>query len=180
MINNELHDEIRWQGKHLTIDTAYLGEEYNRPYETMALLPRGKEVETIRSVTLDEAKRAHRLMLERYKASAEELTGKYAKLRADLEAAIAETADLEQTEDGGTCNFDSPALFLPRWNGEKVKQAAKEAGCGAFKWSFCGSGRWVFSIPTSGQANRRSRRADAVCKALKEKGYNATMYLQMD
>ena len=30
-------------------------------------------------------------------------------------------------EDGGTCNFDSPSLLLPRWQEKKIKQAAKEA-----------------------------------------------------
>ena len=39
---------------------------------------------------------------------------------------------------------------------------------------------WVFSPRSSGQANRRSRRAEAISEALKAKGYNAGMYYAMD
>lgn len=109
------------------------------------------------------------------------LTGKYAKLRDDLLAAYAETEHLENTEDGGTCNFDAPTLDLPRWNAEKIKQAAKEAGGSAFKWTWggCTMG-WVFSPRSSGQGNRRTRRAEAISAALKRRGYNAGMYCAMD
>lgn len=182
MINNQLHDEIKYLGKPLTIDTADLGKLYNARYETMALRSGGVEVECVRSYTLEEAKRVHRLMLERYAAHAEApLTGKYAKLRDDLIAAYSETEYLEQTEDGGTCNFDAPVLHLDRWSADKIKQAAKEAGGGAFKWMIGGSTiGWVFSTRSSGQANRRSRRAEAIAKAMESKGYSVGMYYAMD
>ncbi len=190
MLNdNTLHDEIAYQGKPLTVDTCFLGYGKN-PYETMALRPGGREVESIRSATLEQAQEAHAAMLAKYTAPpAEEttpkapapLTGKYAKLRDDLLAAYAETEHIEQTEDGGTCNFDAPTLDLPRWDAEKIKQAAKEAGGSAFKWTWGGRVMcWVFSPRSSGQANRRSRRAEAISEALKAKGYNAGMYYAMD
>lgn len=185
MIDNTMHDEIKYQGKPLTVDTSYL-PGYGRAYETMALRPGGREVECVRSATLEEAQRVHRLMLAKYTAEPGEpeqpapLTGKYAKLRDDLRTALAATEPLEQTEDGGTCNFDSPALFLPRWNGKLIEQAAKEAGCGAWKWTLWGSSRWVISFRSTGQANRRSRRAEALVKELTRMGYDCTEYCQAD
>ena len=182
MINNELHDEIKYLGKRLIIDTADLGEYYNNRYETMAMYPGGKEVETIRSATLEEAERVHGLMLLKYLEQKDApLTGKYAQLRDDLIAAYNETEHLEDTEDGGTCNFDSPVLHLDRWSKEKVKQAAREAGGSAWQWTW-GSRvmGWVVSPRSSGQANRRTRRAEAIAKAMEAKGYSVGMYYQMD
>lgn len=109
------------------------------------------------------------------------LTGKYAKLRDDLKAALEQTAHIEQDEDdGGTCNFDSPSLRLPRWNGKLIEQAAKEAGSSAFKWDLYGNIRWVFNPCSSGQGNRRSRRAEAITKVLRAMGYDAIDYCQAD
>ena len=182
MINNTMHDEIKYKGKPLLIDTAYLGKYLNYPYETMVLRQGGVEVECIRSATLEDAQRVHRLMLARYKEQEEApLTGKYLKLKLDLMEAYNETEYLEQTEDGGTCNFDAPVLHLERWNAKKIKQAAKEAGGDAWQWKW---GRtvmgWVFSPRSSGQGNRRSRRSEAISDFLKAKGYDAGMYYQMD
>lgn len=181
MINNTMHTEIKYKGKKLVIDTCDLGASYNLRYETMALLPGGEEVECVRSATLVEADRAYRLMVKKYKEQATELTGKYLKLKQDLLDAYAETEYLEQTEDGGTCNFDAPVLHLDRWNAEMIKRAAEEAGGNAWQWK---AGRyvmgWVFSPRSSGQANRRSRRAEAISKAMEAKGYSVGMYYQMD
>lgn len=105
------------------------------------------------------------------------LAGKYAKLRDDLRAAFAETEELEQTEDGGTCNFDAPVVYLPRWRGKDVEQAAKEAGGGAWKWR---GGGYCISFRGSGQGNRRTRRAEAIREALAARGYETAMYYAMD
>ena len=109
------------------------------------------------------------------------LPAKYAKLRDDIRAALDATEWAEQTEDGGTCNFDSPVLYLDRWNGKLVEQAAKEAGSSAFKWRW---GRttlgWVISPRSSGQGNRRTRRAEAIRDEMKKRGYDVGMYYQMD
>lgn len=182
MIDNRLHDEITYHGKPLIVDTADLGPSYNNRYETMALCHGGRDLETVRTAALEDAERAHALMLRKYSGEpGAPLTGKYAKLRDDLLAAYIATESIEQTEDGGTCNFDSPTLHLPRWNAEKIKQAAKEAGGSAFKWTVGGSLLgWVFSPRSSGQANRRSRRAEAISAYLKNLGYDAGMYCAMD
>ena len=181
MINGTMHTELKWKGKNIVVDTCDLGEHYNARYETMALDKKGNEIECIRSVSLRDADRVHRLMVEKYKEQKEELTGKYAKLRDDLIAAYNETEYLEDTEDGGTCNFDAPVLHLDRWVASKVKQAAEEAGGGAWQWR---SGKyvmgWVFSTRSSGQGNRRTRRAEAIAKAMEAKGYSVSVYYQMD
>jgi len=184
MLNDgTLHDEIMYKRTKLVIDTADLGEAYGRRYETMALFPNKfrDELECVRSETEEEARRVHSIMLDKHKRQAAELTGKYAKLRDDLLAAYAETVGEEETEDGGTCNFDSPVLHLPKWNADKVKQAVEEAGGHAFKWTERGRlFGWVISPNSSGQGNRRSRRAEAISEALKKRGYDTGMYYQMD
>ncbi len=47
-----------------------------------------------------------------------ELTGRYAKLRDDLIDAVAAgiAAEEKNPDDGGSMNFDSAAIRLPRWN----------------------------------------------------------------
>ena len=99
-------------------------------------------------------------------------------LRKALEAGAA--AEQENPEDGGTCNFDSAALYLPRWNACKVEQAAKEAGTACSTWHLFGTKHFVFCPRTAAQANARSRNAEAMTQALKAMGYDAIDYCQMD
>ncbi len=107
----------------------------------------------------------------------EPLTGKYAKLRKDIIDALLTTHDLEYTEDGGTCNFDSPVLILSRWNADKLQRAAEEAGARMWRWH---NSSWVLSFGSTGQANRRTRRAEAIERELRNRGYETGMYYQMD
>ena len=110
------------------------------------------------------------------------LIGKYAKLAEDLRVALAagQAAEAENPEDGGTCNFDSPALFLPHWNYGMIEQASREAGCRCYEWKLFGSKMIVFTPDSGAQANARSRNAEAMCEELKSRGYDAKMYYQMD
>lgn len=110
------------------------------------------------------------------------LTGKYAKLRDDLILALTVGSAVEEAnpEDGGTCNFDSLEIHLPRWKGDLIKQAAKEAGTRAFSTTVYGSKIWLFNPKTKGQANARSRNAEAMAKIMQERGYDASVWYQMD
>lgn len=112
------------------------------------------------------------------------LAGKYAKLRDDLRAAleIGRAAQAANPEDGGTCNFDAPALYLPRWKAELVEQAAQEAEGRCWKWkrSWAGGSCWIFPPDSGAQANARTRNAEAMFKALQARGYDAIMYYQAD
>ena len=94
--------------------------------------------------------------------------------------AVTAAAMLDETEDGGTCNFDSvilkikiPAQFAPQTWVELEKILVSDYGR---MWRGC----YVVDIPLSGQANRRTRMAEAACKELNNAGYNAFLYYQRD
>lgn len=108
-----------------------------------------------------------------------DLTGRYAKLRDDLKTALGIGRAAQIGEDGGTCNFDATAIYLPRWKADLVKQAAKEAGTDCFEWEF-GRRKFVFLPDSNAQANDRSRNAEAITKYMQERGYVAFDYCQMD
>ena len=157
-------------------------------YEIMAMTPAGREIRTETTTEQAEAARIYEQMFAALVKGPEEenelpapLIGKYAKLRADLEAAreVGEKA-AALSDDGGTCNFDAVSLFLPRWHVEKVKQAAQKAGCGCFIWNFYGVRRFVFTVTHVGQANKRTACAEAMEKELAAKGYTTTLYCQAD
>lgn len=82
------------------------------------------------------------------------------------------------TEDGGTCNFDSPAI--------RVKATARQMAMLDFsvtKWGRRlpdGSTWYVINMPLSGQGNRRSRMAEAAADSLRAQGYEACVCYQMD
>ena len=85
-------------------------------------------------------------------------------------------------DDGGTCNFDSPAIPW-RDPGFRRKadfvEAVKAAGLLCYEWSTF-KGYYVITGFTWGYGNRRTAMAEAACESLKADGYPATMYYQMD
>lgn len=99
-----------------------------------------------------------------------------------LEAAICKAEQYAQkyanTEDGGTCNFDAPAV--------KLKATERQLACmdwQVMKWGKrCEDGRtwFVLWLNLDGQGNRRTRMAEAVAESLKASGYDVTIYQQMD
>ena len=184
MIDNKYHYEgtIYVNGKRIpnaTIDACKWGSKY----ENMVF--RGGEEYAVSTVdTVEEAEQQYSDLVEQYtvrnkptKPIEKPLTGKYAKLRDDLIIAVEAGKKADYGEDGGTCNFDSPSLLLPRWQEKKIKQAAKEAGIGCFKWY---GARYVFSTPTRAQGNRNCRVSEAMCKALTELNYDCVEYCQAD
>lgn len=127
MIDNKYHFEGRDKnGRKIIIDISR--ECGGACYEVVALYTNGNEIASGIYYNLDAAERAYNNMITLYALRDGEnppLKGKYAKLRDDYAAALA--AGLEAAEnkhDGGTCNFDSPALHLPRWNESLIEQAA--------------------------------------------------------
>jgi hypothetical protein len=94
--------------------------------------------------------------------------------------AAALAADPGQEADGGTCNFDTPAVCLPGTREKFVEECATAAGIStsAFKW-FRSRYFFVF-VPLYGQANRRSNMAEAANRRLKELGFDALLYCQAD
>lgn len=108
------------------------------------------------------------------------LSGKYAALRDSLRAArAAGLAAAARVPDGGTCNLDSPTISLPRWRSALVEEAARQAGCGCYRWSTSGS-VYVFPLHTPGQANKRETAAETATAYLQSQGYDALAYSQID
>lgn len=108
------------------------------------------------------------------------LKGKYAKLAQDLREALEYGKTMAGDDDGGTSNFDSPTIELTRWNKDLVEQAAREAGLSCSGWVFSGVKRYIFSVPGVGQGYTRTNAAEAMSLFLRERGYDAGMYYQMD
>ena len=85
------------------------------------------------------------------------------------------------TDDGGSCNFDSPTLHLPGARKATIEAIAESAGLRASK---IGGGLWRGSyfvhINTSGQGMRRTRMAEAATASLKADGYAASTYYALD
>lgn len=192
-ITDKLHTDtshLRYEGTiyidgrsipNAIIDTCQLSEN---KYETM-ILKHGKDYRTIYSTNLKHAEEAFNYFVKAYTTPPEKpvippLSSKYKKLSDDLKKAMEYAKHFDEGEDGGTCNFDSPAIRLPHWIESKVKQAAEEAGSSAFKWDLYGNPRYVFAPPTKAQGNRRCRVTEAMCQALSNMGYDVLEYSQMD
>lgn len=166
----------------IVIDAAALSPG---KFEIMAMRPDGREIECQTAYTLAEAEAVYAAMLAHHTQPApppRPLSGKYAALRDALREAlrVGRAAEDADPEDGGTCNFDSAALHLPRWNAALVRRAAQEAGTSCHSWQLGSSRLWVFVPNSSAQANARSRNAEAMTRALAAMGYDAVDYSQMD
>ena len=91
------------------------------------------------------------------------------------------------SDDGGTCNFDSPVLYMPKGTRERtMDKIGLRAGVSFMKWEsrpFAGADRtaWlIFGDFMSGQGNRRSRSAEAFAASLKADGFESDTYYQID
>ena len=109
-----------------------------------------------------------------------ELTGRYRELSEDLKAALAYGLERAGTDDGGTSNFDAPTLHLPGWDRKMVEQAAKQAGTFCSIWEAVSESCYIFAVPGVGQGYTRTNAAEAMRDYLRDKGYDAGMYDQMD
>lgn len=116
------------------------------------------------------------------KKASNKLTGKYAKLRDDLLAAVKAgcAAEARSPEDGGTYNLDAVSIYLPRWRSALIEQAAKEAGTYCTTSEMLGKTRYVFLPVTRSRGNARSRNAEAMEAVLRKMGYEAINYCAMD
>jgi len=106
----------------------------------------------------------------------------YAELtQALLNAREAAKAYID-TEDGGTCNFDSPAIDYKAMHMQKSKvaDAIQSAGLRCFEWNCYKYKYLVVCGICAGQGNRRTQMAEAAHNYLKSAGIATTMYYQMD
>lgn len=91
------------------------------------------------------------------------------------------------SDDGGTCNFDSPVLYMPKGTRQTtMDKIGLCAGVSFMKWeskvfTACGYSVWlIFGDFMSGQGNRRSRIAEAFATSLKADGFESDIYYQID
>lgn len=109
---------------------------------------------------------------------------KFAKLIDALKKA--RTAAIEAglfSDDGGTCNFDSPTLWMPKGTRETtMEKIGDAAGVWFSKWYIDNTGAWwtIHGDFTGGQGNRRTRCAETFSDSLKADGIKCGMYYQMD
>jgi len=110
------------------------------------------------------------------------MDNKYVELTKALKKAKEAAQAYANTEDGGTCNFDSPAIDYRKMHMSKAKakEAITAAGLQCFEWNSLAGKLLVICGIGAGQGNRRSRMAKAACESLKADGIAATMYYQMD
>jgi hypothetical protein len=149
-------------------------------FETMLATPDfGTEYKVFRATSEKQAINHFKYLREQYHTP--ELSGKYADLAEALKKAADEGAQAAKCyNDGGTCNMDAATLNLKGWNRKKVEQAAKAAGVGCFVWNLWGDKRYVFPLYTGAQANARTKAAEIMRNSLKDAGYEAGMYYQID
>lgn len=165
-------------GRSAILDTCEL---FPGEFETMLLDPQtDEEITSATAKTETDALRDFSRIRTRYNAP--ELSGRYAALASAL--AAARDSGMEAGEalgnDWGTCNFDAPAVSLPRWSQKLVEAAAKKAGVGCFKWRGMGAGCYVFPLRFGYQGNANTAAAEAASNSLKASGFEAFVYYQMD
>ena len=172
MITSIAHDTVN----NLIIDAALI----DGTYEVMTMKRNGEALECFRTGDREKALESFKDMVKRY--SVRKPTAKMQKLIDSLNAAkLAAFFVRDLNDDGGSCNFDSPAISLPRWREADVKACAEAAGLSVFCWNSWGGKRWVFSVPgPCGQGNCRSTMAEAMTEALQAAGFDAVTYYQMD
>lgn len=137
-----------------------------------------EEVDSIQC-EYEETALAHFERLKKYYHTPE-LNGRYKKLAEDLKEAKAYGLDHAGDDDGGTCNFDSATLYLPRWNKEKVEIAAKTARCWVLRLDLVHQMLFHLLHPRGGAGLQADKAAEAMHDFLEERGYDAGMYYQMD
>ena len=105
------------------------------------------------------------------------------KLHSDiLEALTIAKGIAAKSDDGGTCNFDAPALRFDRMPRAKQREEI-EAACqplNGFWTKRYRTSLFVFGPGCGGQGNSRTRAAEAMVLHLEGKGYEMTTWYQAD
>lgn len=107
------------------------------------------------------------------------MTVDFKKLETDLRAAK-KAALAVYSGDGGSCNWDACALSLPKGTHAR-KFLACVAAAGLSGWVSRGARGRTFAVnPIGGQGAIRTLQAEAMVEALKERGWDASMWWQVD
>ena len=98
-------------------------------------------------------------------------------LRFALLVAKVKAYDLIETEDNGTCNFDSPILILEKeWSDKDIREAFNGTGLQYLREK---DTIQIYNA-TDGQGYRRTAMAEAFRDSLVKMGYKSYVYYQMD
>lgn len=99
-----------------------------------------------------------------------------AALEAAVKAASEAALQHSNTEDGGTCNFDTCyiRISIPKHLRDKSQLHFRQ-GWGLYRDSWS-----IDELPTHGQGNMRTRMAEAAAKSLCAAGYKATVRYEID
>lgn len=103
------------------------------------------------------------------------------KLIESLAKANAEALQFANVDDSGTCNFDTPIIRLEGWSKSELFDLTVYSGVVGDKldsrifrnYRYVGTEKY-------GQAQKRTKMAEAACKSLKNDGYDVCMYYQAD
>ncbi|MDP8218432.1 MAG: hypothetical protein P9M03_06880 [Candidatus Theseobacter exili] len=97
-------------------------------------------------------------------------------------AAIA--ADPGQDADGGTCNFDTPAIRISHIRESTMQGIAEDSGIKLISFHWFGNQKWYWvRTSTMGQGNRRTTMMQSALKILKDESPEDVQvmgYYQMD
>lgn len=98
-------------------------------------------------------------------------------LRTALIKAKDEAQNFANVEDGGTCNFDTPYLFLLGWTNEEIQKAFQLTELRPYIRK---TGQVLVFDACEGQGFRRTEMARAFRDSMRESGYNAYVEYRMD
>lgn len=166
----------------LSVSTAlFLGGKY----EIAVLKVDGEALEMTTCNTEECALRIHGEWVAKYaynpdKPDEKPLTPRYIKLAEDLKKAAQAAREVGFGDDGGTCNKDCLELRLPRFSKKDTLRAIEAAGLRGRKTSQFGRALYLVSSPVSAQGNAETRQAEKMRDVMKEAGYDAGVWYQID
>lgn len=99
-------------------------------------------------------------------------------LRKAFDAAVAAEPD----NDGGSANMDRPTINLQGWKKAEINQASNMSSVRVgdkIQSSWWKNSREVY-IPQKGQGYKLTAMAEACVTSLRESGYSAAVYYQVD
>ena len=97
----------------------------------------------------------------------------YLKLNDALRKAELCALNAQQSNDGGSCNLDTPMIVLPRANRKKLAELCVKL----HDW---GHSMFAVGVPLYGQGYCRTAMAEAAVESLRESGFRAYVHYCMD
>lgn len=104
-----------------------------------------------------------------------------AKIAEAIKKAVSSAQQFSEIDDGGTCNFDCAYLFVPGMRKSQAKEIENIAGVSLSLNTSRWQGRILQIIGGRlGQGARQTKMAETMRDSIKQDGFEAGMYYQMD